>query len=101
MDSTINHEQRVLIRMAERLVGRLPRRSPRRANRCDKDRAIRKRTNNSHGKGKGAAFDGRTKEQSYGDRKVRSVRDLEKRRKSRKAQSPRELGIHLESTEND
>ena len=94
-------QEHVLIRMAECLVGRLPRRSPRRANRCDKNRAIRKRTNNSHGKGKEPAFDGRTKEQSDGDRKVRSVRDLEKRRESCKAQSPRELGIHLESTEND
>ena len=88
--------------MAECLVGRLPRTSPRRANRCDKNRTIRKRTNNSHGKGKEPATDGRTKEQSEDDLEMRNVQDLDERRKSsRETQTQKELGIHLEFSERD
>ena len=61
-----------MIRMAD-LVGWLPRRSPRRANQCDKNRAIQKRTNNSHGNGKETAFDGRMKEQSENDLEMQNV----------------------------
>ena len=92
---------RVVIRIAD-LVGWLPRRSPRRANRCNKNRAIRKRTNNSHGKGKEPTIDGRTKEQSEDDLEMRNVRDLDERHKSsRETQTQKELRIHLEFSEND